>query len=163
MDPKKSNMDLKKYLVVNHPQILKKYQESKINPQPPKSAPANLPDSQFFATPLNSPILPTHEFFPEIVYPSPSTPPTISAASTQMSSPTKVIPETELQSPSQSPTIEQRGRGLSQEDLIQLNNRIESYQESSSPTFSQSPSLSPVMEQQGRGLTEEDLDKMFDS
>ena len=171
MDPKKSNMDLKKYLVVNHPQILKKYQESKINPQPPKSAPANLPDSQFFATPLNSPILPTHEFFPEIVYPSPSTPPTLSEASTKMSSPTKVIPETELQSPSQSlfqspsqsPTIEQRGRGLSQEDLIQLNNRIESYQESSSPTFSQSPSLSPVMEQQGRGLTEEDLDKLFDS
>ena len=162
MDERKSTMDLEKYLVVKHPQILKRYQESKENPQP-KSAPANLPHSQFFATPLNSPILPTHEFFPEIVYPSPSTPPTLSEASTQMNSPTKVIPETELQSPSQSPTIEQRGRGLSQEDLIQLDNRIESYPESPSKPFSQSPSLSPVMEQEGRGLTEEDLDKLFDS
>ena len=123
---KKSNMDLKKYLDVNHPQILKKYQESKENPQP-KSAPANLPHSQFFATPLNSPILPTHEFFPEIVYPSSSTPsPTLSAASTQMSSsPIKTIPETQLsQSPSQSPPKYKYKPGLSQEDLMQFQNRL---------------------------------------
>ena len=119
-------MDLKKYLMVNHPQILKKYQESKENPQP-KSAPANLPHSQFFATPLNSPILPTHEFFPEIVYPSSSTPsPTLSAASTQMSSsPIKTIPETQLsQSPSQSPPKYKYKPGLSQEDLMQFQNRL---------------------------------------
>ena len=133
----KSNMDLKQYLAVNHPQILEKYQESKETPQPPKSAPGNLPHSQTFEKftfPPNSPILPTHEFFPEIVYPSS---PTLSAASTQISSPIKIIPETQLQSPfqtlsqspSQSPTMEQRGRGLSQEDLIQLDNRIESYRE----------------------------------
>ena len=123
MDVKKSTMDLEKYLVVNHPQILNKYQESKENPQP-KSAPANLPHSQFFASPINSPILPTHEFFPEIIYPK-SPPPTLSAASTQMSSPTKTIPETQFsQSPSQSPPKYKYKPGLSEEDLMQYQNRL---------------------------------------
>ena len=117
-------MDLKKYLVINHPQILKQFEESKETPQPPNSAPGNVPQSQSFRFPPYSPILATHEFFPEIVYPkSPS--PTLSGASTQMSSPTKTIPETQLsQSPSQSPPKYKYKPGLSQEDLMQLQNRI---------------------------------------
>ena len=114
-------MDLKQFLVINHPQILKTFEESKETPQP-QSAPGNLPQSQSFIFPPNSPILPTHEFFPEIVYPS-SPSPTLSAASTQMSSPIKTIPETQLsQSPSQSP--KKYKPGLSEEDLMQYQNRI---------------------------------------
>ena len=155
MDERKSTMDLEKYLVVKHPQILKRYQESKENPQP-KSAPANLPHSQFFASPLNSPILPTHEFFPEIVYPK-SPPLTLSSASTQMSSPTKTIPETQL-----SPILPTHE--FSPEIVYPRSPSPTLSTQMSSPTktipetqFSQSPSQSPPKYKYKPGLSEEDL------
>ena len=136
MSEQKSNMNIKDFLKQQHPGILKKY-EQEIEKQP-KSAPGRITQcSPFpFDRPASPTLLPTWTKFPEIVYHSTPTPPSPSPSqtSTNIGSPIKTIPETQLesqslsQSPSQSPpqssTMEQLG--LSQEDLIQLGNRIDS-------------------------------------
>ena len=122
-------MDLKDFLVRFNPGILKSYDREKEKLQPPKSAPGN----QVFTQQLKATKFPFPPYSPSSPTPSnasidlleviPETPleSTPSEPSTQMSSPLKVIPET--QSLSQSP--EMILPSLSHDDMIQFGNRIE--------------------------------------
>ena len=144
MSEQKSSKNIKDFLKQYHPGILKKYEEE-VEKQP-KSAPGRIAQHSPFPFPpnsLNPPssplLLPTWSKFPEIFYhstrptlsaPTPSSP-TPSQTSTNMGSPIKTIPETQLESqplsqcPSRSPTMmEQRGFSYSEEDLIILGNRF---------------------------------------
>ena len=135
---------IKDFLKEHHPEILQQY-EQKIEKEP-KSAPGCITELSPFrfppdpSSPPSSPsLLSTWTKFPEIVYSSTptSSSPTPSQTSTNMGSPIKTIPETQLESqslsqsssqspsksPSQSSTMEQLG--LSQDDLIILANRID--------------------------------------
>ena len=144
-------MDLKDFLVRFHPGIVKSYERQKEQLQPPKSAPGNLVFTQQseetkFPFPPNSPsLLPLSpsspapsdasidllEVIPETQLEFTSSPtPTPSEASTHISSPVKVIPETQL-SPYQSPAMKRPC--LSQEDAMQFRNRIEFVEFESSP------------------------------
>ena len=105
-------MDLKDYLVRFHPEIMKSYERDKnqSKSKPPLSAPGDLVFTQEFKEtkfpfPPKSPSSPTPsnasidllEVIPETELESTSSPtPTPSEASTLMSSPTKVIPETQF-------------------------------------------------------------------
>ena len=121
-----------------------KQYELKVEKQPKSAPPGDITQLSPFpfppdpSSPPSSPsLLSTWTKFPEIVYhstPAPSSP-TPSQASTNLGSPLKTIPETQLesQSLSQSPPLspsqfsKMEKLGLSQEDLIQWENRIESF------------------------------------
>ena len=166
-------MDLKDFVTRYHPGILRKFEEEKEKQQPPKSAPPYLPSQ--FNFPPNSPTFSTWKTFP----PKESTPSPalsedlLSEASAYMSSPVKMIPETQPQSPlqylsqsrSQSPTMAEVV-----EMETELQNRIlpthtfchetqleipETQLEIPETQLSQSPSKSFTREQ--LGLSEEDF------
>ena len=128
-------MDLKDFVVRFHPGIVKSYERDKNQKQPPLSAPGDLVFTQEFKEtkfpfPPKSPSSPAPsnasidllEVIPETELESTSSPtPTPSEASTLMSSPTKVIPETQFLSQSSNSVLQ----SLSEEDKIQFQNRIE--------------------------------------
>ena len=105
-------MDLKDFLLRYHPGILRKFEEKK-----PKSAPPYLtsPQKSQFNFPSNSPTFSTWKTFPPKDTSPASSEDLLAEASNYMSSPIKMIPETQPQSPlqylfrsrSQSPTMEQ--------------------------------------------------------
>ena len=169
-------MDLKDFLLRNHPGILRKFEEEKEQQQHPKSAPPylTLPQTSQFNFPSNSPTFSTWKTFPPKEISPASSEDLLAEASNYMSSPVKMIPETQPQSPSQylfqsrsqSPTMEQvvemeRGNrlcsspALPQDQLSEASTCISSSEEMIPETqprsplqyLSQSRSQSPTMEQ----------------
>ena len=128
-------MDLNDFVVRFHPGIVKSFERDKNQKQPPLSAPGDLVFTQEFKEtkfpfPPKSPSSPTPsnasidllEVIPETELESTSSPtPTPSEASTNMGSPTKVIPETQFLSQSPNKVLQR----WKQEDMIEFQNRIE--------------------------------------